>query len=166
MIGLLNHKHRSTILILVIATLAIVDGLIYLRHIAKPSTVKPVSSPVLTSGADFPALYPHGLPVQGGQYDKTRRVITYHTEMTSMKFVVTEQPYPDTLIYEKLLTSLNPADNLTIKSGTVTFIKPKDVSSGQTVVGHLGDLLMFVHTDSNPTTEQWQSLFAMMELHL
>ena len=156
-------KSRYRYLILTVALIALVDGALYYRHRAVPATTVPVAAQA-THGADFPALYPKSLPVTNGQFDKKGRVINYHTGTENLTYIVTEQPYPDTLIYDKLLTSLNPGDSLTIKQGTINFVKPKDVQSGETVVGHLGDLLMFVHTESSPSTSQWQALFAMMEL--
>ena len=131
----------------------------------RTSTVRPIpASTQLVHGADFPALYPDKLLVTGGQFDKKGRVITYHTGTDNLTYVVTEQPYPDTLIYDKLIASLNPTESLNVMQGTINFVKPKDVQGGQTVVGHLGDLLMFVHTESSPSPSQWQALFAMMKL--
>ena len=146
-----------------IALIALIDGALYLQHRFTSPKPVPVATQ-LTHGADFPALYPKSSPVTNGQFDKKSQVINYHTSSDNLTYIVTEQPYPDTLIYEKVLTSLNPGDSLTVKQGTVNFVKPKDVQSGETIVGHLGDLLLFVHTESSPSTSQWQALFAMMEL--
>lgn len=99
------------------------------------------------------------LAPQTYKYDAATKVLSFETLVESIKVVISEQPYPDILVYDKLVNAFNVYSEIDTKAGKVSLGRPKENNGGQAAVIHSDNLLIFGKPDKDLTDMQWKEIF-------
>lgn len=93
------------------------------------------------------------------KYDQSTKVLTFIVLVGNTKVVISEQSYPDILVYGKLVNAFNIYSEIDTKTGKVSLGRPKDNGGGQAAVVHANNLLIFGKPDKDLTDEEWKAVF-------
>jgi len=77
--------------------------------------------------------------------------------------MVTEQPYPDTLIYDKLIGAMNAQRQVGNSLGQATVTHPKSAPGKEVVVVQADTMLMFASSDTKLNDSEWRSILNSMQ---
>ena len=81
------------------------------------------------------------------------------------RITISEQAYPDVLIYDKLSNSINPYSEVGTLYGKVTLGRPKDGGGRQAAVdNYTNSTLIFAQPTSDLGDADWQQLFNNLDL--
>lgn len=128
----------------------------------------------IKSRLGFPALF---LENSARQYSVNTKSIKYaqiNTDTSIFSFIIqtpnnsisiTEQAYPEVLIYDKLTNSIQPYSEVGSAYGQVTLGRPKDGGGKQAAVLKYGDAtLIFAKPVHDLSDADWQYLFNSLDV--
>jgi hypothetical protein len=91
------------------------------------------------------------------------KVLNFVISIGNSKVTVSEQSYPDVLMYDKLAsTFLNPSE-INTSLGKVIVGRPKDAPQGQAAVMKTGDTLIFAKPSQDLSNQEWQLVFKALD---
>jgi hypothetical protein len=94
------------------------------------------------------------------KYDKQNKVLSFVTVVNNKHVTISEQAYPEVLVYDKLINGFNVYSTLDLKAGKVYLGHPGNPpGSGQAAVTRTDNLLIFGKPDQNLTDDQWRTIF-------
>jgi hypothetical protein len=94
------------------------------------------------------------------KYDTQNKVLSFITIVDNKHVTISEQAYPEVLIYDQLVNGFNVYSTLDLKAGTVYLGHPGNPpGSGQAAVTRTDSLLIFGKPDQNLTDDQWRTVF-------
>jgi hypothetical protein len=92
------------------------------------------------------------------------QVFSYVVYSPSNRVTISEQAYPDALVYDNLTNSLNPYSEVGTLYGNVTLGRPKDNGGKQlAAVKYTDSTLIFAKPDNDLSDNAWRSLFNDLE---
>jgi len=92
------------------------------------------------------------------------KVFSYIVNDVSNPITITEQAYPEALIYDKLTNSINPYSEVGTIYGATTLGRPKDGGGGQVAVLKYGDgTLIFMRPQADVSNGDWLGLINSLE---
>ena len=120
------------------------------------------------SEANFNPLAPSGknaftVDSSSAKYDAANKLLSFNVHAFSTQVTFTEQAYPDILIYDKLVGTLNEYQEIQAKPGVVTLTRPKQLNGSQTAVMHTDSILLFAKPARDLSAAQWTELFNSLE---
>jgi hypothetical protein len=101
------------------------------------------------------------------KYDKQDKVLSFVIDVQNKQVTVTEQAYPDALIFDKVISSFNVYNSFDSKTGKVYLGHPSPSAApgaSQAAVTRTDSLLIFAKPDQSLTDEQWQQLFGSLSV--
>ncbi len=145
----------------VLGASALIVGAFVLLHKSSPipsniakqltfSAILPAKSGSLIATKIDPSTY---------KYDPANKLLSFVVTTPSYTMVVSEQNYPDVLIYDKLTNGMNPYDEIATKLGKVTLAHPKSLNGGQAAVVNPSGLLVFAKPSRDLTNDEWTRFF-------
>lgn len=93
------------------------------------------------------------------KYDSSNKLLTFVVNAPGYSVVMSEQAYPEVLIYDKLVNGLNPYDEVDTKQGKVTLTRPNNLNGGQAAVANPQGLLIFAKPSRDLNKDEWQRFF-------
>lgn len=102
------------------------------------------------------------------KYDETNKVLTFIAYHQGVKITIAEQSYPEVLIYDKLVGTMNEYSEVQTKPGKVALTKPKTLHGAQTAVlstyNGTSGVLLFAKPEKNLANDQWTQFFNILEV--
>lgn len=146
----------------ILAFLAIAGAVFTLiNYLNKPIIPASISSQ-LEFSPQIVTAKPEGfvLGTQTVAYDSTEKILTYDIAREGNTITITQQAYPEILIYEKLVNSMQVYQVIDTKAGKVSLTRPKNLKGQQVaVLNKNNQVLLF----AKPTTElneaEWRQIF-------
>lgn len=97
------------------------------------------------------------------KYDDSKKVLSFIGHSDGTKISISEQTYPEILIYDKLVGTLNQYAEIQTKIGRVALTRPKSLNGAQTAVlstyNGTSGVLLFAKPDKDLTNDQWTQFF-------
>lgn len=128
-----------------------------------PTTIKQkLAMPALTpvSQADNYTLNQDSI-----KYDDKEKLLSYTLASSDNSITVTEQPYPDVLIYDKLTGAIGQYSQVDTTAGKVTLGRPKDGGGAQVaVLNYNNQTLIFAKPQKDLSDDQWRLVFNTLEV--
>ena len=158
---LLNRKKRAFITFALVISLTLVSLIVWQVWI-KP---EPALPKYIEAQLNFIAMLPKNndvviLEKQSFKYDKESSVLSVVVIYKNSPITITEQAYPDTLIYEKLIGPLKLYDEVQTKSGKAALTRPDAARGSQVgVINANNQILMFAKTTKDLSNVEWQQFF-------
>ncbi len=98
------------------------------------------------------------------KYDGMKAVLSLKINRLGKPFVVlTEQPYPDTLIYDKLIGTMSAEREVGNSVGKATVTHPKSAPDKEVVVVQADATLMFASSDVRLKDADWRSFLNSLQ---
>lgn len=91
-------------------------------------------------------------------------ILSYELVKDGAKITITEQSYPEVLIYDKLANGIKPYSEIKSVNGTVTLGRPQGPEGRQVAVSNPRDLLIFAYPTTDLTDKQWKEIFDSLEV--
>lgn len=95
--------------------------------------------------------------------DNEENIFSYELFKGSEKITITQQIYPDILIYDKLTNSIKPYAEVNTINGTVTLGRPEGAKGRQVAVARPKNLLIFAYSSRDLSNGEWRSVFNSLE---
>lgn len=96
------------------------------------------------------------------------KIISFNLISADNKVTISEQQYPDILIYDKLVGTMNQYDEAQTKIGKIALVRPATLNGQQTIVlstyNGTSGVLLFAKPDKDLTKDQWIQLFNNLEV--
>ena len=100
-------------------------------------------------------------------FDAKQGVLSYVVDTNSKPITVTQQAYPEILIFDKLVGPMAQYDEIQTKLGKVALTRPpaagKQVAVMSTYNGSSG-ILLFAKSDNDLSKQQWQDFFTTLRV--
>lgn len=94
------------------------------------------------------------------KYDSQNKVLSFVTVVDNKHVTISEQAYPEVLVYDKLVNGFNVYSTLDLKVGKVYLGHPGSApGGGQAAVTRTDSLLIFGKPDQDLTDDQWRTVF-------
>ena len=95
------------------------------------------------------------------KYDKQNKVLSFVTVVDNKHVTISEQAYPEVLVYDTLVNGFNVYSTLNLKGGEEVYLgHPGNAPSGdQAAVTRTDSLLIFGKPDQNLSNDQWRTVF-------
>ncbi len=94
------------------------------------------------------------------KYDPENKILSYTANGQSTAMTITEQAYPEVIIFDKFVGALGLYDEIETKVGTVSLTKPPTANSKQVaVLSYNNKVLVFIQAQNDLTKEQWKRVF-------
>ncbi|HSX48417.1 MAG TPA: hypothetical protein VLF41_02865 [Candidatus Nanoarchaeia archaeon] len=157
---------RFVPLLLLVVVIAAVVEYAHVRQTTKQNIVpaqikKQLAMPSLVPAEKFES---YVLNQDSIKYDDKQKLLSYSLTSPDNSVTVTEQPYPDVLIYEKLKNGIGQYRDIDTQAGKVTLGRPKDGGGVQVAVLNYHDqTLVFAKPQKDLTDDQWKQLFDSLE---
>ncbi len=98
------------------------------------------------------------------KYDKQSAVLSMVATYQNNQVTITEQAYPDVLIYDRLIGTLKQYDEVQTKTGKVALTRPDAAGGSQVaVVSADNKTLVFVKTSKDLTKDEWLQFFNTLD---
>lgn len=157
---------RKLYIISVLAIVVVVAALIFVR-INRDEQFK--IPPSIAKQLNFPVVFLKN-PKDSYKVDETTikyagqpdgsQVFSFVVYSPTSRITISEQAYPEALIYDKLTNSLNPYSEIGTLYGNVTLGRPKDNGGKQlAAVKYTDSTLIFAKPDSDLSDNAWRILF-------
>lgn len=92
-------------------------------------------------------------------YDSKQAVLTYTIDNNGKpEVVMAEEPYPETLIYDKLIGTMNADRQVGNSLGEATVTHPKNAPGKEVTVVQADTTLMFISSDNKLSDAAWRDL--------
>lgn len=157
---------RFVPLILLVIVVAVVVEFVRLRQSSKqsilPASVKQqLAMPALVPTEQFKS---YVLNQDSIKYDNSQKLLSYTLTSSDNSVVITEQPYPDILIYDKLKNGIGEYKDIDTQAGKVTLGRPKDGGGAQVgVLNYHDQTLIFAKPQKDLSDDDWLQLFNTLE---
>ena len=100
------------------------------------------------------------LDTKSVKYEKESAVLSIVLTFKNNPITLTEQAYPDALIYEKLIGPLKQYDEVQTKIGKAALTRPDATGGSQLgVINANNQTLMFAKTTKDLSGAEWQQFF-------
>ena len=110
----------------------------------------------------FAVLYPSTLPITYEKFDATSAAESYLLSVDGVRVTITEQVYPEAVLYNSITQGFNNSHTVTSRLGTTTVAAAKFPAKGQVTVTQTNGLLLFTQTEATLSDSTWAKLFDMM----
>jgi hypothetical protein len=138
-------------------------------HHLHPQTL--TAAQTLKKQASFPVYYPTSNQQDVSVDDATAKiammggdkVLNFIVSIGQKKVTISEQSYPDALIYDKLTSTFANQSEINTSFGKVTVGRPKDAPESQAAVVKTGDTLIFAKPDQDLSNQEWQLVFNALD---
>ncbi|HEX7259984.1 MAG TPA: hypothetical protein VF272_03565 [Candidatus Saccharimonadia bacterium] len=150
----------------------------YVLVLNSPASIevpKPIKSqlnfdPILPSQKSFEiGSITYTLDASSFRYDKEAGILTYLLLVNQRKLTITQQAYPEILVYDKLVGAMHQYGEVPVKLGRVALTRPENLKGKQTAVlstfnGSSG-VLIFISPETDLAKDQWRQLFNNLRVH-
>jgi len=161
-----QKKIRKLILFILLALAAVMVGFVNSKH--EDTLIPQVINNKLNFQVILPVTSRKGSTIDktSFKYDDTNKVLSFIAHEDTVNISVSEQSYPEILIYDNLVGTLNEYAEIQTKIGKVTLTHPIRLNGGQTAVlsthNSASDILLFAKPDEALTSDQWLQFFNSM----
>lgn len=94
------------------------------------------------------------------KYDKNAELLTYVIKSKDKTITISQQAYPEILIFDKLIGSLNLYGEVQTQVGKIALTRPKDLNGGQAaVLNYNNQVLIFARPDKDLNETEWREFF-------
>lgn len=99
------------------------------------------------------------------KFDKSQGILSFIVKDSNANITFAEQAYPEVLIFDKLVGTLNQYDEIQTKVGKVALTKPKSAGGNQVAALNMNNqTLIFARTTKDLANNQWQDLFNNLDI--
>ncbi len=155
----------GTLVYLLVAGISISGYVLIQKHHTKNITL-PAN---IQSQVDFTPLVPQKssnnftVDTNSFKYDFNNKLLTFTGITFNSPVTVTEQAYPETIVFDKFVNALGVYDEVDASVGKVSLTKPPAANGNQVAVfSYNNKVLVFVQAQHDLTKEQWQQLLNVL----
>jgi hypothetical protein len=150
-------------ILLLVAAVAVGVDKYQKSRIAIPAKINSqINFPVLIPSKQSPML---NTDETSFKFDKSQGVLSFIVSKSGKKITITEQTYPEALIFDKLVGTLNQYSEIQTKIGKVELTRPKNAGNSQVAVANShSQTLIFARASGDLRNDQWQELFNNLEI--
>jgi len=98
-------------------------------------------------------------------YDGTNKILTYKLHSDDNSLTVTQQSYPDALIFDKLVGAMGPYSDIDTRYGQATLTRPPSIKNGQTAVIKIQATLLFIKSEQDISDATWRTVINALQLN-
>ena len=160
--SMLRSKRHRQLVAVVTAIILIISTILFWQLWLKPEKILPVT---IEKQINFVAILPTSKDIvkvnkNSIKYEKKSNILSVLVTYKGQTITITEQAYPDILVYEKLVGTLKQYDEIQTKIGKVALTRPDAAGGSQVgVVNVNNQTLVFAKATKDLTKDEWKQFF-------
>lgn len=98
------------------------------------------------------------------KFDPADKVLSYVIQNQQNKITITEQAYPEVIVFDKLVGSMGLYDEVQTKVGKASLTRPPNLKGKQVaVLNYQNSVLIFAQSESDLEKQKWRIIFEALE---